>query len=153
MGQDSHRFLPDVGSKPCIIGGVVFPDVPGLDADSDGDVIYHAICHAITTLTHVPILGEIAPKLCLDQGITDSRIYLEEALKTLNGAQIIHIALTLEGKRPRLQKSAEAIRQNVAEVTSLDLSQVGLAITSGDGLTAFGQGLGLQAFCLLTLSS
>jgi hypothetical protein len=55
IGQDSHRFLPPDSSKPCIVGGVIFDGVPGLDADSDGDVVYHAICNAMTSLSGVPI--------------------------------------------------------------------------------------------------
>ena len=82
MGQDSHRFLNEKGDKICTIGGVEFYDVPGLDADSDGDVVYHAICNAITSITHVHILGDIAIQMC-KQGITNSREYLVEAKKTL----------------------------------------------------------------------
>ena len=53
LGQDSHRFIDPESSKPCILGGVVFEGVPGLSANSDGDVIFHAICNAITSLTGV----------------------------------------------------------------------------------------------------
>ncbi len=150
MGQDSHRFLPEGSKKPCILGGILFPEVPGLSADSDGDVIFHAICNAITSITHVPILGKIAPDLCHKQGITDSKVYLEKALETCNGLTLTHLALCLEGSRPRLQKRIDEIRTNIAEVLHLDPSQVGLTITSGNGLTAFSQGEGLQCFCILT---
>jgi len=43
IGQDSHRFTATDSTKPCIIAGLVFDDVPGLAADSDGDVVLHAI--------------------------------------------------------------------------------------------------------------
>ena len=72
LGEDSHRFLPPESTKPCIIGGLIFPDVPGFNANSDGDVAYHAICNAISSLTGVLILGDIADHLCLTNGITDS---------------------------------------------------------------------------------
>lgn len=150
IGQDSHRFLPEGASKKCIIGGVLFEDVPGLDADSDGDVVYHSICNAITSLTHVPILGGIAIKMCHEQKITNSKVYLDAALKTLGKQHVEHVALTIEGKRPRMQKRVDAIRQKVAEVMKLELSQVGLTVTSGDGLSDFGRGDGLQCFCILT---
>ena len=60
VGKESRRFLPEESSKPCIVGGVIFDDAPGLDAESDGDVVYHAICHAISSLSGVPILSGIA---------------------------------------------------------------------------------------------
>ena len=49
IGQDSHRFLPADSSKPCILAGAIFDDVPGFNANSDGDVMYHAICNAISS--------------------------------------------------------------------------------------------------------
>ena len=100
IGQDSHRFLSSDSTKPCIVGGVIFKGVPGLDADSDGDVVYHAVCNAITSLSGVPVLGGIAKDLCRKDGITDSQVYLEKAAQTLGDQSIIHIALTIEGKRP-----------------------------------------------------
>ena len=150
LGQDSHRFLPEDSTKPCIIGGCVFEDVPGLSADSDGDVIFHAICNAITSVTHVPILGGVAIDLCHKDGITDSQVYLEKALATLGKQKIEHISLALEAKRPRLQKHIPEIRKKVAGVMNLDISQVGITATSGDGLTDFGLGEGIQCLCILT---
>ncbi len=150
LGQDSHRFLPGDTSKPCLIGGVEFEGSPGLAADSDGDVVLHALCNAITTLTGVPILGGIAIDLCHKEGITDSTAYLKKALKTLGKQQISHVALTIEGKRPHFQEKIEAMRSNVAKLLSIGMDQVGITATSGDGLTEFGLGSGLQCFCILT---
>lgn len=149
LGQDSHRFL-EKGEKKCVIGGIVFDDVPGMDADSDGDVALHAICNAISSLSGVPILGGVAPKLCHEDGITDSRVYLDHALKTLKGT-ISHVALSIEGKRPRMQKKCDEVRANIAKLLGLQVEQVGFTVTSGDGLTDFGKGIGLQCLCILTL--
>ena len=57
IGQDSHRFLPADTSKPCVIGGLTYDDTPGFNASSDGDVVLHAICNAISSLTGILILG------------------------------------------------------------------------------------------------
>ena len=150
IGQDSHRFLSQGSSKPCVIGGLIFEDIPGLAADSDGDVIFHAICNAITSLTGVPILGGVAIELCHKDGITDSQVYLEKAIETLGKQQIEHVSLTIEGKRPRFQARNLEMRQKIASAMKLELSQVGLTATSGDGLTDFGCGDGLMCFCTLT---
>ncbi|MDE3055188.1 MAG: 2-C-methyl-D-erythritol 2,4-cyclodiphosphate synthase [Verrucomicrobiota bacterium] len=150
IGQDSHRFLPEESSKPCIIGGVIFEDVPGLDADSDGDVICHALCNAITSVTGVPILGGIARELCRKDGITDSRVYLERSLDSLQQQRLLHVAISLEGKRPRFEEKIPLMRSKIAEILKLQLEQVGITATSGDGLTDFGCGDGVQAFCVIT---
>ena len=149
IGQDSHGFLNGKTSKKCIIAGIPFHEEPGLDADSDGDVVFHAICNAITSLTHVPILGGVATDLYKHGGITDSRIYLEKALETLGSQRVQHVALSIEGKRPRFQAKILEMRKSVAKVMRLDLIQVGFTVTSGDGLTSFGTGEGLMCWCLI----
>ena len=149
FGQDSHKFLEAKESKLCVIGGVSFPDLPGLDADSDGDVVYHSLCNAITSITHVHILGDLAIKMC-KAGITDSKVYLQEAKKSLGQRKIHHIALSIEGKRPRLQHTLDQMRRNIAEILGLDISEVGITCTSGNNLGDFGKGVGLQCFCIIT---
>ncbi len=150
IGQNSRRYLPEDSSKPCIIGGLIFEDTPGLDAESDGDVVYHALCNSITSLSGVPILGGIARELCRKDGITDSQVYLEKAMQTLGSQSIVHVAISIEGKRPYFENSIEQMRRNIARVLNLQLFQVGITATSGDGLTDFGCGDGLQCFAIVT---
>lgn len=150
IGQNSRRFLPEDSSKPCIIGGLIFDDTPGLDAESDGDVVYHAICNSITSLSGIPILGGIARELCRKDGITDSQVYLERALQTLGTQKIVHIAISIEGKRPYFEGAIEQMRKNIARVLHIQASQVGITATSGDGLTDFGCGDGLQCYVIVT---
>jgi 2-C-methyl-D-erythritol 2,4-cyclodiphosphate synthase len=153
IGQDSHCFLTNKTDKKCIIGGIIFDDVPGLEADSDGDVVLHSLCNAISSVTGVPILGGIAIKMCCEKGITDSALFVEEAKKTLHSQKINHVAFTIEAARPRLEKKLPDIRHFVANLLNIEISQVGITCTSGDGLTSFGRGEGLQCFCILTTVS
>lgn len=150
IGQDSHRFLSPDSSKPCVIAGLIFDDVPGFNANSDGDIVFHAICNAISSLTGVLILGAIADDLCLKDGITDSEVYLREAMKTLGGQKISHVAVTIEAKRPKMKHRLFEMRANIARVMNLDVSQVGITATSGEGLTDFGCGDGVMCFAIVT---
>ena len=150
IGQDSHRFLPEDSSKPCVIGGLIFPDVPGFKANSDGDIVFHAICNAISSVTGVLILGDIADVLCLNDGITDSEVYLREAMRTLGNQKITHVAITIEGKKPHFKQRILEMRQNIARVMGLEQTQVGITATSGEGLTDFGCGDGVQCFAIVT---
>lgn len=150
IGQDSHRFLAPDSSKPCVIGGLIFEDAPGFNANSDGDIVLHAICNAISTLTGILILGNIADDLCLKDGITDSEIYLIEAIKTLGKQRITHVAVSIEAKKPKIKHRIVEMRQNIARIMQLDISQVGITATSGEGLTDFGCGDGVQAFAIVT---
>lgn len=150
IGQDSHRFLHEDTIKNCMIGGLIFEGVPGLDADSDGDVVLHAICNAISSVTGVPILGGVAIEMCQRSDITDSKYYLKAAIDTLGAQKVEHVALTIEAYKPRLQKRIQEMRAYIAELMQLDISQVGITCTSGDGLTDFGRGVGLQCICVIT---
>jgi len=150
IGKDSHRFLPPDSSKPCTLGGVIFDEVPGLAADSDGYVIFHAICNAMTSLTSVPILGGIAIELCHKDGITDSSVYVEKALETLGKQRIEHVALAIEGKKPHFQSRIDEVRTKVAATLKIQLHQVGMTATSGDGLSEYALGNGIECLCILT---
>lgn len=150
IGQDSHRFLPPESTKPCIIAGLIFDHVPGFNANSDGDVIFHAICNAITSLTGVLILGAIADDLCLKDGITDSEVYLREAIKTLGKQKITHVAITIEAKKPKFKDRLVEMRANIARIMNLNITEVGITATSGEGLTDFGCGDGVQCFVIVT---
>lgn len=150
IGQDSHRFLPPDSAKLCVVAGCIFEGVPGFLANSDGDVVYHAICNAISSLTGVLILGGIADELCLKDGITDSEVYLREAMKTLGLQRVTHVSVTIEGKKPTFKKHLAEMSGNIARVMGLDIRQVGITATSGEGLTDFGCGDGVQCFAIVT---
>lgn len=150
IGQDSHRFLPPDSSKPCVIAGLIFEGCPGFKANSDGDIVFHALCNAITSLTHVLILGGKADELCLQDGITDSEVYLKEALKTLGPQKIQHVAISIEAKKPHFKECILEMRENIARVLEISVEDVGLTATSGEGLTDFGCGDGAQCFCVVT---
>ena len=158
IGQDSHRFvnnqeLADEPNRLLILGGVVLSDERPLAGNSDADVVLHALTNAISGITGRNILGKRADELCLVQGIRDSAVYLGEALSDLQslGWHLSHLSFSIEGRRPKLAPWIEAIRQHLAELTGLQSADVGLTATSGEGLTAFGRGEGLQVFCLISV--
>lgn len=153
IGQDSHRFLSQGSSKPCVIAGRIFHEVPGFHANSDGDVVYHAICNAITSLSGVLILGGRADELCENEGITDSAVYLKEAAATLGDDQISHVAVSLEAIKPKFKEHLLEMRQNIADVLDLDVTQVGITATTGENLTNVGCGEGVSCIAIVTTCS
>lgn len=151
IGQDSHRFEEMSGndeySRPLILGGIAIPDIEGFEANSDGDVILHALTNAVSGITGINILGKIADEMCLEHSITDSSEYLKAALESLGESKIIHVSFTVECKRPILSDFIPAIKESVAAMLNIFPQNVGLTVTSGEGLTDFGRGLGVQVFC------
>lgn len=150
LGQDSGRFLPEDSSKPCLIGGVIFEEVPGLRSESDGDVVHYAICNAISSLTGVQIVNTIVQDLCSKDGITDSQAYVERALLLLGKQKISHISISLEGKKPLFSPKIEEMRKKIAKTLKIQPSQVGITAIGGDGLTDFGCGDGVQCFTIIS---
>ena len=153
IGQDSHRFEEgtfDSSSNGIMLGGVKIPFDRKFQANSDGDVILHALTNAVSGLTGVNILGGAADKICLEQGIKDSRVYLAEGLKYLGDSKIVHVSMTVECLRPKLKDHIPEIKSSVAGLLSIDPSHVGLTATTGEGLTGFGRGEGIQVFAVMT---
>lgn len=150
IGQDSHRFDFENKTKKLILGGVVFEGCPPLDGNSDADVILHSVTNAISGITCVNILGKISDDMCLEQGITDSRAYLNEALKHLGGSKLVHLSISIECLTPKISPKIPEIRKSLSVLLNLPENAIGITATTGEGLTQFGQGNGIQVFSCLT---
>lgn len=149
IGQDSHAFDKDY-TKPLILAGVKFDEEMTLRANSDGDVVLHAITNAVSGISGHNILGKIADDMC-KSGIIDSKEYLKEALKYMpEGSEINHVSLTIEALKPKLASKIDDMKASIASLLGIRVSDVGITATTGEGLTAFGQGLGIQVFVVLT---
>jgi 2-C-methyl-D-erythritol 2,4-cyclodiphosphate synthase len=150
LGQDSHR-IREPKERPFLLGGVEFDVDFSLEGNSDSDVILHAITNAVSGVTGKPILGPVADKLC-KAGMTDSREYLRLALEDLEtlGYRVSHVSVSLECLRPKILPKLEDLRASVASMLGVQVDDVGITATTGEGLTDFGKGLGVQAFAVLT---
>lgn len=151
IGQDSHRFDFDNKSKKLVLGGVVFDDCPPLDGNSDADVILHSITNAVSGVTCVNILGKVSDDMCLVQGITDSSEYLKEAIKYLEACRIVHVSISIECLVPKITPRIPEIRQSISRLLDIPENCVGITATTGEGLTQFGQGKGIQVFSCVTV--
>jgi len=151
IGQDSHPFEENISDKPLVLGGVVFDNMPKLHANSDGDVVLHALANAISGISGVNILGSIADELC-KAGNTDSSVYVSEALKYLakTDSKITHVSFTIECLRPKISPKVDEMKEKIASMLGITSCDVGITATTGEGLTQFGQGLGISVFCIIT---
>ena len=151
IGQDSHKITIEK-NKPLILGGVEFDADFCLEANSDGDVVLHAITNAVSGVTGVNILGKIADKMCKD-GITDSSQYLMEAIKYMdNNTKIVHVSISIEAAKPKFAPKITEMRKKIAEFLNINPLYVGITATTGEGLTEFGKGNGIFVTVLLSCS-
>ncbi len=150
IGQDSHRFIIGETDRKLVLGGVKVEGCPALEGNSDADVVLHSITNAISGVTCVNILGEIADRMCLEQGITDSREFVREALKYLK-VRIVHLSISIECKRPKITPLIPEMRKSISALLGINPDQAGITATSGEDLTDFGKGLGIQVFSCVTV--
>ena len=161
IGQDSHRFMQpceanlktaDKWPKKLILGGVVFEGETPLVANSDGDVVLHALTNAISGVSGVNVLGSIADQMC-QQGITDSSAYLAKSLAFANelGWELRHVSISIEAKRPKMTPMIGPMKEKICALTGLDLARIGITATSGENLTRFGEGEGMMVFASVTM--
>lgn len=150
IGQDSHR-VQEPKARALLLGGVEFDADFSLQGNSDSDVILHAITNAVSGVTGKPVLGPVADTLC-KAGVTDSREYLRLSLVDLEstGYKPSHVSVTIECARPRILPKLQEVRESVARLLGVAVNDVGITATTGEGLTDFGKGLGVQAFAILT---
>lgn len=150
LGQDSHRF--ETKKKPLILGGYRIPNENGLLANSDGDVIIHALCNALNTAIGYGSI-DLYAGLMNKKGIIDSKEYLRVALEMVKkkGYQVNNLSFMIEAKRPRLERNRKKICASLAKLLRIEEGEIGMAFTSGEELTDFGKGKGIQVFCLVSL--
>ena len=153
IGQDSHRFPEDEDGGPLRIGGIDIPFERRLMGNSDADVVLHALCNAISGISGIPVLGPVTDRLCFEEKILDSSVYVQSALQTLGDTKITHISISIECRKPPILPHIDKMRKRIAEIVNLTPSDVGITATSGEGLTDFGRGLGIQAIVIVSAFS
>ncbi len=152
FGTDSHRF-DETNKKPLILGGVQISERGGLAANSDGDVLLHALFNALSQASGGHSLGHYADPL-FEKGITDSAEYLKVALRMVReiGYRVHNIGIMVEAAKPCISLEAiQRMKRSIAALTGVDERDVGITFTSGEGLTSFGQGDGMLAQAVVSL--
>lgn len=150
-GQDSHRFSSNK-SRKLVLGGYIIPNEIGLEANSDGDVVLHALFNAISSAIGDKSLGYYADAM-FNKGITDSKEYIKIILSKLNqkNFRINNVSIAIEAKKPKLEKYTEKIKNSLSRILKLEKESIGITYTSGEGLTLFWQGKGMQGFVVVSL--
>lgn len=150
IGQDSHMF--EKGVKGLILGGVEFENESKLQANSDGDVILHAIFNALSQAIGDMSLGFYADEAC-EKGVKDSKKYLEIILKKIKKEKfkINSLGLMMECKVPKIDPIVGKLKKSLSQILDLPSAKIGITATSGEHMTIFGAGMGIQCFAIASL--
>ena len=149
IGQDSHKIDYKNKDKKLMLGGIEFQEEYSLKGNSDDDVVLHSITNAVSGVTCKNIIGKISDDMCKN-GITNSEEYLKEALKYLDN-EIIHLSISIECLVPKISPKIKEMRTNIARILNVSENQIGITATTGEGLTEFGKGNGINVFSCITV--
>ncbi len=125
-----------------------------MEAESDGDVILHALCNAISGALGGGSLGTYATKMCA-RGIKDSKKYLAEVLKkaAAKNWSVNQCSISIEAARPRIDPLASKIKKSLSALLKIPSEKIGITATSGEGLTPFGRGAAIRCQAVVLLSN
>jgi 2-C-methyl-D-erythritol 4-phosphate cytidylyltransferase/2-C-methyl-D-erythritol 2,4-cyclodiphosphate synthase len=150
IGQDSHEFS---GVSGLVLGGVLLKNYSKLEANSDGDVILHAIFNALSQSLGEHSLGFYADSLCIKEKVTDSKKFLDIVLKKVakEKFKIGNLGLMIECKIPKIDPLVPQLKKSLSKILNIPTQKIGITATSGENLTTFGQGKGIQCFAIVSL--
>ncbi|MDM4763755.1 2-C-methyl-D-erythritol 4-phosphate cytidylyltransferase [Galbitalea sp. SE-J8] len=141
IGVDVHAYDD---ASPLWLGGLYWPDEPGLSGHSDGDALSHAVCDALLSAAG---LGDLGSRF----GTSDPRfagahadVFIAETVALVDGAgfEIVNVAVQVIANRPKVAARRLELE---ARLTELVGAPVSVSATTSDGLGFAGRGEGLTA--------
>jgi 2-C-methyl-D-erythritol 2,4-cyclodiphosphate synthase len=150
QGFDVHRLVP---GRRLILGGVEVPYEMGLLGHSDADVLIHALMDALLGAIGAGDIGVHFPDRDPDYKDIDSTILLQRVLSLISnqGYQITNLDGTIIAERPKLAGYIPQMKQRIAELARIDISQVSIKATTTEGLGFTGRGEGIAALAVVLL--
>ena len=150
-GYDVHKLVKD---RSLILGGIKIPFELGLLGHSDADVLIHAIMDALLGAANMGDIGKLFPDNDPKFKNADSLNLLKIVCEKIkdSGFKIENIDSTIVAQKPKLASYIPQMRENIAKVCKLDLSEVNVKATTEENLGFTGEGLGIKAYSVCLLS-
>lgn len=141
VGIDVHRYDDTV---PMWLGGVYFPDKPGLAGHSDGDAVIHAMCDALLSAAGLGDIGSRFGSAAPEFAGAASEVFLRETLALVQGAgfRVGNVSVQVIAAHPRLAPRRMELEAHLGALLGAPVS---VAATTSDGLGFTGEGDGLVA--------
>ncbi len=149
-GNDVHRFKE---GRRLFIGGIEIPYDKGLDGHSDADVLIHAICDSLLGAAALGDIGRHFPDFDLKYKGIDSKLLLAHTVALLKneGYKIVNIDATVIAEAPKLAAHILPMRECLAELCGVELSDINIKATTEEklGFTGRLEGISSHSVCLL----
>ena len=144
IGFDAHQLAK---KRRLVLGGVEIPFDEGLDGWSDADALTHAIIDALFGAAALGDIGTHFPPG--DERYKD--ISSLELLKATGGKlaekgwHIVNIDATVIAEEPKLSGFIEPMRQKLSQALGIEIEQVSVKASTGNGMSCVGKGRGIEA--------
>ena len=150
FSSDIHRL--GAGRK-LMLGGVDVPHWQGEIAHSDGDVVYHALAESILGALALGDLGKHFPDSDPKYKDINSAFIVKEVVKMMEdaGFAVKNIDISIYLEQPKLKPYIEKMRQNIASLLKVEVSQVSVKAGTNEGLDAIGMQMAVKAESIILL--
>lgn len=151
VGYDVHRL---VDGRKLILGGVEIPYTLGLEGHSDADVLLHAIKDALLGAAALGDIGRHFPDSDpAYKGASSLRLLaMVRDIIANHGYKANNVDATIVAQKPKLAAFIPEMNKRIAETLHISESQVNIKATTTEGLGFTGQGEGIAAYAVATIS-
>lgn len=150
IGFDVHAYAT---GRKLILGGVEIDYKKGLEGHSDADVLVHAVMDAILGACGLGDIGIHFPDSDMKYKDISSLTLLGDVRKKMEaeGFEIENIDTIIILQEPKVCKYFEVMRDNIANILKIDISQINLKATTTEHLGFCGRGEGVAAQAITIL--
>ena len=152
IGHDTHRLEP---GGPLRLGGLTIAHDHHLVGHSDADALLHAITDALLGAAALGDIGELYPDNDPANRGLDSAVMLQEAWRRVQeaGWKLANIDCIVFAQRPKLSPHKSDMAARIAELLSLDTSQVNVKAKTGEHVGPVGREEALSTECIVLLEA
>lgn len=150
QGYDVHRISEN---RKLILCGEEIPCGFGLDGHSDADVAVHALMDAMLGAAAMGDIGRHFPDTDdTYKGISSMKLLkvVTERLKRA-GYTLINADVTIIAQKPKLAPHIEKMRQNIADVTGVDVDCINVKATTTERLGFEGRMEGISSMAAVLI--
>lgn len=147
IGYDIHRIE---AGKGLFLGGVKISGELRFIAHSDGDLLLHALIDSLLGAAGEKDIGELFPDTDPRYKDIQSSQLLKETLKIIKAAhfEIINVDAVIIAETPKISPFKEAIKQNVAALLEIPVSDFNLKAKTKEQTGAVGRGEAMECYCI-----
>ena len=136
------------------LAGIQIPHTHGLKAHSDGDVVLHALTDALLGALALGDIGQHFPDTDPRFKGANSRVLLKHVYQLIldRGYQLNNADITVACERPKLAPHNLAMRQSIADVLDVEITQISIKATTTEKLGFTGRQEGILSTATVLIS-